>query len=100
MRATIPHFGKLFVFVLLGFVDLILTWHLLEQSPGQVYESNPIARWWLEQHGWLGLVLFKITVVLFVAALALIISQYRPCAGGLVLVFACSALALVDLYSS
>ncbi len=100
MRATIPHFGKLFVFALLSFADLFLTWHLLEQGTGQVYESNPIARWWLEQHGWLGLVLFKLGVVVVVAGLALLISRYRPRAGGCVLTFACSAVALVVLYSS
>ncbi len=100
MHAETSPYGKLLMFALLSGLDLFLTWHLLEQRAGQVYESNPIARWWLEQHGWLGLVFFKSSVVLVVAGLALLISRYRPRTGGWVLVFACSTLALVVLYSS
>ena len=45
--ATFPHRRKLFLFVLLNVVDLVLTWCLVGRGNGEVYESNPIARWWL-----------------------------------------------------
>lgn len=100
MRAKMPHFGKVSLFALLSLADLFLTWLLLAQGEGQIYESNPLARWWLERHGWLGLVAFKLSTTLLVVGLAMTISASRPRTGGWVLVFACSVLALVILYSS
>ena len=100
MNATPLHPRKLILFLLLNVADLVLTWVLLRSDHGECYESNPLAGWVLTFGGWLGLVGFKAAVVVVVAGLALIISRSRPQAGGRVLFFACSAVALVVVYSS
>ncbi len=93
------HLRKLILFKALSLADLVLTWHLLQHGKGNVYESNPIANAWLSWYGWIGLVIFKLVAVFFVACLCVVISFYRPRAGGRVLIFACSILAMVILYS-
>jgi hypothetical protein len=100
MPAKMPHLGKVSLFALLSLADLYLTWLLLAHGQGRIYESNPLARWWLEQYGWLGLAAFKLSATLLVVGLAVTISAHRPRTGGWVLTFACSILALVILYSS
>jgi hypothetical protein len=100
MRTPIPHPGKQLLFALLSVADLSLTWWLLNHSDGYVGEGNPVARWWLERHGWLGLAGFKAAGVLLVAALAAVISRRRPRAGGRVLALGCAALAGVVLFSA
>lgn len=100
MHATkILHGGKLFLFSLLSLADLGLTLHLLRQSGGRVYESNPVAGAWLDAFGWAGLVGFKVMMVLLVAGLCAVISRYRPAAGGRVLNLGCLATGTVVAYS-
>ena len=70
MKVYALHPGKLSLFLFLSLTDLFLTWRLLLQSHGQVYESNPIADWWLSNYGWSGLAAFKIAMALSVAVLA------------------------------
>ena len=53
------HPRKQLLFILLSLVDLALTWWLLAHSYGQVYEANPVARWWLMRYGAAGLAGFK-----------------------------------------
>jgi hypothetical protein len=91
--------SKLYIFSLLNLADLFLTVQLLRQSNGEVYESNPLANWWLTHHGWMGLVLFKLVVVLSAAALFVVIACYRPRAGRRAILLACGILAAVVLYS-
>lgn len=100
MRAETLHPGKLSLFTVLSFADLLLTWRLLEHGNGWLYESNPVAAWWLSHFGWPGMAAFKMTGVFVVAALTVVISRSQPRTGGWVLAFACSALGLVVLYSS
>jgi hypothetical protein len=87
------------LFVLLSLADLGLTCWLLVQSGGQIYESNPVASWWLTNAGWFGLVFFKVGSVLLVLTLATVIHQHRPWLGGSILGFGCTVLALVVFYS-
>jgi hypothetical protein len=96
----LPHPRKQILFSLLSLADLGLTWFLIGQGGGQVYESNPLAGWCLVRHGWVGLACFKVAVVLVVFALAAVISRFRPRAGGQVLGLGCAVLALVVLYST
>ena len=93
------HSRKLMLFVCLSLVDLVLTWHLLSHGDGQVYEGNPLARWWLAHYGWQGLTLFKVALALLVVGLTLVIAQKRPRAAGRVLVLSCGILLAVVLYS-
>jgi hypothetical protein len=90
----------LFLFTALSLADLTLTWVLLERARGCAYESNPVASWWLARFGWIGLAGFKAGIVLIVAALAVVVARHRPRAARRVLVFGCSALLAVILYSS
>jgi hypothetical protein len=95
-----PHPGKQALFVLLSLADLALTCWLLGRSGGQVYEANPVASWWLTQHGAAGLACFKGAVVLLVLGLAVVISRSRPCVAGRVLGFGCASLVVVLGYSA
>ncbi len=94
------HSFKLGLFAVLSLADFVLTWRLLQRGDGGVYESNPVANWCLAHSGWLGLAFYKLATVALVAGLAVVLARYRPCAGSFVLVFACSALAGVVVYSS
>jgi hypothetical protein len=96
----IVHPGKLLLFAALSASDLYLTYRLVEQSGGQVYESNPIANAWLSSYGWAGLAVFKLTAMLLVAATVIFISLSQPRKAGNVLRFACLALGAVVVYSS
>jgi hypothetical protein len=93
------HLGKLGLFILLNVADFGLTWRLLNGSMPEVVESNPVANACLEQHGWAGLALLKLGVVFVVLAVCLVVSRYRPRTSGRLLVFACTVLAFVVLYS-
>jgi len=93
------HAGKLILFASLSAVDLYLTNHLLQQSGGCVYESNPIASAWLASYGWPGLIAFKAVSMFLVITACSFISISRPRMGGMVLSFACTALAAVVIYS-
>ena len=97
--ATLTHPRKLALFAALSLADFALTRFLLERGGGAAYESNPVAAWWLTTFGWAGLAGFKLALVGLVVGLALVVSRYRPRAGGRVLAFGCSALLGVVLYS-
>jgi hypothetical protein len=99
MFAKISFCTKLVFFLALNAADLLLTWRLLQGSGGRVYESNPVANWWLSAYGWPGLIAFKCGIVLLATTLALVISHYRPQTGDRLLTFSCSALAVIVLYS-
>jgi hypothetical protein len=93
------HLRKLVLFLCLSLADLGLTWHLLSHADGQVYEGNPLARWWLDNCGWVGLAGFKLGLALFVVVVTLVIARQRPRAAGRVLAVSCGILAVVVLYS-
>jgi hypothetical protein len=97
---TKPYYPyRMGLFVCLSLGDLALTSHLLAPRDGQIFEANPIARWWLDGFGWAGLAGFKVAMVLLVCGLALAISRYRPSAGRRLITFACSTVAAVLAYS-
>jgi hypothetical protein len=91
---------ELLVYALFSVGDLILTCVLLRYTDGQVYESNPIARSWLESFGWKGLITFKILSSGLVAFVSLVIYWYRPRLGAAILALGCLVMGLVVFYSS
>jgi hypothetical protein len=95
----LAHTGKQLSFVLLSLADLTLTWALIGDGLGSIYESNPVAAWCLQGYGWAGMAMFKALMVLTSGGLSEIISRYRPCIGGRVLVVGCLITASVVLYS-
>jgi hypothetical protein len=99
-RGLLPHPRRQLLFALLSAADLALTWWLLGHSDGQVYEANPVARWWLTRFGWLGLAGFKAAVVLLVVALTAVIAPSRPRSAGRLLGLGCACLAVVVFYSA
>ncbi len=90
---------KLLLFSLLSAADFFFTWYLLRQGGGQVYESNPVANAWLATYGWVGLLIFKLSMVLLIGTLAVIISFYRPQTSDRLLKFACFVTGGVVIYS-
>jgi hypothetical protein len=99
MSAKILHPGRLFLYLALSVLDLCLTYRLLHVGGGHIYESNPIANAWLNRYGWLGLTGFKVASMILVASATVVVSLRHPRAGGGILTFACSAVAIVVLYS-
>ena len=96
----IVHPFRLVLFTILSLADLCLTYALIQDGDGQVYESNPIAAAWLSSYGWSGLILFKLLIIAIVAVVASFVSVSRPRAGGRILTFACIVVAVVVTYST
>jgi hypothetical protein len=90
---------RLLLFASLSLADLLLTWVLISQSNGAVYESNPIAGAVLAKFAWPGLAAFKFVAFAVVVCLAALIARQRPALGARVLTFACSTLGGVTIYS-
>jgi hypothetical protein len=99
MKMPRSHPRKFALFAALGLTDLVLTCYLLRATSGWVYESNPVAQWWLVRWGWAGLVGFKLAVMLLVLTAVSLIARNRPRTAGHVLSFACGATLLVVGYS-
>ena len=93
------HPGKLLLFASLSAADLCITGSLLQHGGGTFYEGNPIADAWLHHYGWVGLVIYKAIAMSIVIGACAFISLSHPRAGGLVLVFACTMVAAVVVYS-
>jgi Domain of unknown function (DUF5658) len=91
--------GALFLFGVLSVIDLGLTWFLLSQSGGRIYEVNPIANAWLATYGWAGLIVYKVIGLLLVVGVVLFISRRQPHIGKRLLNFAILALGCVAMYS-
>ena len=91
--------AALIVFALLGVIDLIYTFTLVQDSGGQVYESNPLAATWLKNYGWGGLAIFKALTTLVVAAIVLIIRRHNPRTAAVLATAACLSVLAVALYS-
>jgi hypothetical protein len=99
MKTFIAHPRKQLLFTAMSLADLFLTCFLLRESGGRVYEGNPVADWWLNAWGWVGLACFKVFAVLLVVGLSAAVSVRRPALGGKVLIFGCTVLTGVLLYS-
>jgi hypothetical protein len=94
------------VFVILSVADLALTAQLLncrllvDSNVCVIYESNPVADYILQRHGWSGLITFKLAVVSLVAIIILYISYFRPVTAKRLLTFACALMSAVVVYST
>jgi hypothetical protein len=90
----------LIVFATLSVCDLIATTWLLNSNAETIYESNPVAGWWLRQFGWPGLASFKAIAVFAVIGLASVIYRYRPDTARGVLTFGSATVLCVVFYSA
>ncbi len=87
------------LYSLLSIADFVLTYTLIETSESGVYESNPVAAAYLENHGWLGLAMFKLGgVTVFVGAVGLLTARRPRLAAG-VIGLGCAVLLGVTSYS-
>ncbi len=91
--------GPLLAFLFLNFIDLWLTWRLLNAEGSLVYEANPAARWCLDFGGWWGLAAFKAGVVCLASATMLAVGKLRPFLGRRLITVACLPVGAVVLYS-
>ena len=98
-RIRILTWKRLLLFAGLSLADLFLTWVLISQSNGEVYEGNPVAGAVLAKFHWAGLAAFKFMTFAVVVCLTAIIARQRPLVSVRVLTFACSTLGGVTIYS-
>jgi hypothetical protein len=87
------------LFAVLSVADLGLTWWLLRDGSGEVYEANPIAAQILESAGWLGLACFKGLVVGMVLGLLVFVARSRPRLAHAAVRLGCVLMILVVGYS-
>jgi len=84
-------------FLLLGVLDLVLTTILL--VPGEVHESNPVARFCLHAGGLRGLIIFKFGMLAGVTVITQIIGLRRVQAARIVLLLGIVMSFCVATYS-
>jgi hypothetical protein len=97
-RRPLPLESETTWFILLSFLDLLLTFVLLQD--GGFRESNPLALRVLSSVGLRGLILFKFGLVTFVCVLTQIIARRQLPAARTVIQFAIVASAIVLLFSA
>lgn len=83
----------------LSLLDLFLSWKLIGPDGEQLFEINPIAAWWLNNYGWLGMAFFKLGVTALLGLAMAVIAWRRPLTGERLLVFAIGAQSTVVVYS-
>jgi hypothetical protein len=99
MTAKTYTLAALIVFAILGAVDFIQTYTLVQRSGGQVYESNPLAATWLKDYGWYGLAVFKAGTTLVVATIVLILRRKKPRVAAVIATTAFLSVLAVAIYS-
>lgn len=92
------------VFILVNLLDFFVTYWLLahrEMGLGNFYESNPIARYFLNRWGVVkGLLGFKLAIVVLVCLIAQIVALSRPDAARRLLIFGTVVIFGVVVYGA
>lgn len=70
-----------------------------EMGLGNFYESNPVARYFLDHWGVKGLLYFKMAVVAFVCVIAQIVATKREASGRFLLIVGTIVVSAVVIYS-
>jgi hypothetical protein len=91
--------AALVLYVVLGAIDFIDTYLLIDRGDGTVYESNPVAATWLKDYGWKGLAVYKLLITGVLVTAVLLIRKKRPLLAAIVAAVACLSLVAVTLYS-
>lgn len=92
-------------FALVGALDVFLTYLLLRFSSqglthNMVIESNPVARWVLQQWGFNGLGAFKAVMIVLVVVIAESVGRARPGVGRGLLIVGTLIVGAVVVYSA
>jgi hypothetical protein len=90
---------RLFLYVALSLLDLLLTWMLVQYSEGKVLEGNPIAGAWLARYGWPGVAIFKLMALALVTGVTVVVRRRQPHTADRLLTFGCLVVAGVVIYS-
>lgn len=102
MREKLPLESETTTFILANVLDFITTYWMLmhrEMGVGNFYESNPIARYFLDHWGVKGLLMFKMAVVAFVCVIAQIVATKREASGRFLLIVGSLVVTAVVIYS-
>lgn len=90
------------IFILVNVLDFAMTWWMLmhrEMGQGNFYESNPVARYFLNHWGVPGLLYFKMAVVAFVCVIAQIVATRREASARFLLYVGTIVVSAVVIYS-
>lgn len=90
------------IFILVNVLDFAMTWWMLmhrEMGLGNFYESNPVARYFLDHWGVKGLLYFKMAVVAFVCVIAQIVATRREASARFLLLVGTAVVGAVVIYS-
>ena len=101
-RQKLPLETETTIFILVNVLDFAMTWWMLlhrELGMGDFYESNPVARYFLDRWGVKGLLMFKMAVVAFVCVIAQIVATKREASGRFLLVVGTLVVSAVVIYS-
>ncbi len=101
-RQKLPLETETTIFILVNVLDFAMTWWMLmhrEMGMGDFYESNPVARYFLDHWGVKGLLMFKMAVVAFVCLIAQIVATKREASGRFLLVVGTLVVSAVVIYS-
>jgi len=96
-RRQLPLETETAAFVFVSAADIFMTWILL--TVGGFVESNPVARYFLDNWGRFGFVGFKFAMVLFICLIAQVIATKKPAIARGILTFGTVVVFLVVLYS-
>lgn len=101
-RKKLPLESETTIFILVNLLDFAMTWWMLmhrEMGLGNFYESNPIARHFLDHWGVKGLLYFKMAVVAFVCVIAQIVATRREASARFLLIVGTIVVSAVVIYS-
>lgn len=103
-RRHLPLEHETAVYVLLSALDVFMTYLLLRSNMGRenglvIYESNPVARFFLHSWGMRGMIYFKFAMVAFVCVVTQVIAARRLETARRVLKIATVVVAGVVIYS-
>ena len=103
LTGHLRHESETSAYILVSVLDFFLTYILLTTGSGgvQFVESNPVARWFLEQYGYVrGMLAFKLAVVLLVCVIAQTVSLKNERMGRWLLYLGIAVTGYVVLYST
>lgn len=103
-RLPLPLQRESALFLIVSVLDVMMTHILLDGSAGNsgrvmFYESNPVARYFLEGWGLGGIVYFKFALVTFVEVIAHIVALKKVDVGRRLLEFGTLVVSAVVIYS-
>ncbi len=100
-RRHLPLETETSIFIMMNVLDFVTTWFMLTHgnAGGHFFESNPIARFFLDHWGVRGLLIFKMGIVAFVCVISQIVATRRESSARFLLIAGTLAVTAVVIYS-